>query len=154
MDELGASFEADIFSARDLIDLDDRVAVMGSEHLCPVRPISLIAVVFLWVVRGGDHYAALAAKFTNSKGYLGRRTKALEEIDLDAVSREDLSGDTCEDVTIITAVVADSYRDLGEGSESLLEVVRQALSSSPDGVAVHTVGAYAHDPAQTTRTEF
>ena len=120
---------------------------MGSEHLCPVRPISLIAVVFLGVVRGGDHYAALAAKFTNSKGYLGRRTKALEEIDLDAVSREDLSGDTCEDVTIIAAVVADSYRDLGEGSESLLEVVRQTLRSSSDGVAVHAVGAYAHNSA-------
>ena len=147
MDELGASFEADIFSTRDLIDLDDRVAVMGSEHLCPVRPISLIAVVFLWVVRGGDHYAALAAKFTNSKGYLGRRTKALEEIDLDAVSREDLSGDACEDITIITAIMADNYRDFGEGSESLLEVVRQALCSGSDGVAVHAIGAYAHDSA-------
>ena len=147
MDELRASFEADIFGTCDLIDLNDCVAVMGSEHLCSVRPISLIAVVFLWVVRGGDHYATLAAKFTNSKGYLGRRTKALEEIDLDAVSREDLSGDACEDVAIITAVVSDSYRDLGEGSESLLEVVRQALCSGSDGVAVHAIGAYAHDSA-------
>ena len=153
MYELGASFEADIFSARDLIDLNNCVAVMGSEHLCPVRPISLIAVVFLGVVRGGDHYAALAAKFTNSKGYLGRRTKALEEIDLDAVSREDLSGDACEDITIITAIMADNYRNFGEGSESLLEVVRQSLCSRPDGVAVHAVGAYAHDPTQTTRAE-
>ena len=107
MDELGASFEADIFGTRDLIDLNDRVAVMGSEHLCPVRPISLIAVVFLGVVRCGDHYAALAAQFADSKGYLGRRTKALEEIDLDAVSREDLSGDVREDITIITAIMAD-----------------------------------------------
>ena len=98
-------------------------------------------------MRGGDHYAALASKFTNSKGYLGRRTKALEEIDLDAVSREDLSGDACEDITIITAIMADNYRDLGEGSESLLEVVRQPLRSSSDGVAVHAVGAYAHDSA-------
>ena len=147
MDELGASFEADIFSARDLIDLDDRVAVMRSEHLCPVRPISLVAVVFLGVVRGGDHYATLAAQFADSKGYLGRRTKALEEIDLDAISREDLSCDACEDITIVTAVVTDSYRDLGEGSESLLEVVRQALCSGSDGVAVHAIGAYAHDSA-------
>ena len=147
MYELGASFKADIFGTRDLIDLDDRVAVMRSQHLCPVRPISLVAVVFLGVVRCSDHYAALAAQFADSKRYLGRRTKALEEIDLDAVSREDLSGDACEDITIITAIMADSYRDFGEGSESLLEVVRQALCSGSDGVAVHAIGAYAHDSA-------
>ena len=41
--------------------------------------------------------------------------------------------------------MTDSYRNLGERSEGLLEVVCQALRSCTDGVAVHTVGAYAHD---------
>ena len=143
----GRASKRDIFSARDLIDLDDRVAVMGSEHLCPVRPISLIAVVFLLGLCEAVIITPLWQPVHEYKGYLGRRTKALEEIDLDAVSREDLSGDACEDITIITAIMADNYRDFGEGSESLLEVVRQALCSGSDGVAVHAIGAYAHDSA-------
>ena len=71
--------------------------------------------------------------------------EALKEVDLDAISGEDLGCNACEDIAIVTAVMTDSYRNLGERSEGLLKVVRQTLRSCTDGVAIHTVGAYAHD---------
>ena len=153
LDELGACLEADILDLGHLVHLDDRIAVVRGDHLGTIAPVSLIAVVLLGVVRGGDHHPTLAAQLADSEGDLWRRTEALEEIDLDAIGGEDLCRDAGEDIAIVAAVMADSYGDLRERGEFALEVVGQPLRRSPYRVAVHAIRAYAHNPTQPTGAE-
>ena len=132
----------------------DDVHVVWSDNLRAVGPVSLVAVVFLGVVRGGDVDAALTAEGADSVGKLGGGTEAVEKICLDAVGREDVGNDFSKFAGVVAHVVADGYGYLWQVGECLLEVVGKALSGGSYGVDVHTVCAGAHNAAQTACAEF
>ena len=74
-----------------LIHLLDDTSIVRSKNLCAIAPLSLVTVILLRVVRSGNVYTSLCAKLTDSKRNFWCRTQALEEISLDAISREDSS---------------------------------------------------------------
>ena len=152
LDEVGVAFELHILDAN-LVHLVDNARVVRSKHLSTVFPIGLVAVVFLGVVAGSDVHAGLCAKLTDGEADFRRRTKALEEINLDAVGREDVGNGLGKEATIVAAVVTDNNAEALLTRESLVDVVGKALRSHADDVLVHTVGACAHDAAQSTCTE-
>ena len=44
------TIELDVFDALDVVDVVDDVDIVGSEHLCAVGPVGLVAVILLGVV--------------------------------------------------------------------------------------------------------
>ena len=101
LDEVGVALELHVFYLH-LVHLIDDTRVVGCQHLCAVFPVSLVAIVLFRVVGGGDVHAGLSSELPDGEGDFGRGTQALEEIDLDAVGREDV----CHGLGVFAAVVA------------------------------------------------
>ena len=152
LDKVGVALELHIFDFN-LVHLVDDARIVRREHLSAIFPISLVAVVFLRVVAGRHVHACLCAKLTDGKADLGRGTKALEEIDLDSVGREDVGNGLSEETAIVAAVVTDYDRQSLLSGESLVNVICKALSGHADDVFVHAIGSSAHNAAQTARSE-
>ena len=73
----------------DVLELPgDGRGVLGRQ-LRAVRPVDLVAVVLLGIVRRGDVDARLAAVFAHGERELRRRAQGLKELDGDAVARHD-----------------------------------------------------------------
>ena len=82
---------------------------MWSQHLRTIVPVCLVAVILAGVVRSGDVHTSLTLQVTDGERNLRCRTQALEEINLDAVSREDVGNTLSKHTTIVTAVVTYYY---------------------------------------------
>ena len=50
-----------------LVHLVNDASVMGSQHLCTIVPISLVAVILAWVVAGCDIHTCLSTQLTDSE---------------------------------------------------------------------------------------
>ena len=152
LDEVGVALEFHILDFN-LVHLVDDARVVRREHLCAILPISLVAIVFLRVVAGRHVHTCLCAKLTDGEADLGRGTKALKEIDLDSVGREDVGNGFSEETAIVAAVVTDHNAESLLSWEGFQDVVRKALSSHADDILVHAIGSSAHNAAQTARSE-
>ena len=91
---------------------------------------------------------------TDGERELGGRTETVEEINLDAIGREDVGDNFGEFARIIADVVAYCYGNLRKVGEGFLQIVGKALRGGPYGIYVHAVGAGTHYAAQTARAEF
>ena len=60
LNEFLVAFELHIVDGN-LVHLIDDALVVRSQHLCAIVPISLVAVILLWVVASGDVHTCLAA---------------------------------------------------------------------------------------------
>ncbi len=136
------------------VDLVDDAFVVRSEHLSTVIPVSLVAVILTRIVGCCDIDTGLAAQLTDGERDLGGGSEALEEIYLDAIGGENISHCLGEHPTVVAAVVTDDHAEVITARESLEDVVGEALSSHADDILIHTVGASAHDAAQTACAEF
>ena len=127
--------------------------VMWSQHLCTIFPISLVAIVFTRIMRSSKVDTSLAAQITDSKTHLWSRTHIVEEINLDAIGREDIGRLLCKEVAVVTAVITDSDRDLFSILKVFLQIVSKALGSSTHYIDIHAVSTGSHNATQTTRTK-
>ena len=152
-DEFGAAFKLDVLHFH-LVHLVDDALVVRSEHLCAVVPVGFVAVIFLGVVAGRKDNTALAAQVANGKRHFGRGAHVVEQVNLDAVGREDVGGSFGKEAAVVAAVVTYHHGDLLHVLKVQVKVVSQALRGSAHGVFVHAVGSCAHDAAQTARAEF
>ena len=152
LDEVGIALELHILNLH-LVHLVDDARIVGSKHLSSIFPISLVAVVFLRIVACCYVHASLCAKLTDGKADLGRGSKALEEIDLDAIGREDVGNGFSEETAIVATVMTDHNAQALLPGESLINVIRKALSRHTHDILVHAVCASAHDAAQSTCSE-
>ena len=150
-DEVFVTLELDVLNLN-LVHLVDDALIMRSQHLCSIVPVGLIAIVFARIVRCRHIDTSLTTKLTDGKRDLRRGTQTLEEIDLDAVSREDVSHTFGKHPAVITAVMTHDHSGLDVG-EGFVDVVGKALCGHAHDVLVHTVRACTHNAAQTTRTE-
>ena len=153
LDEVVVAFKLHI-GDRDLAHLVDDALVMGSKHLCAILPIGLVAIILARVVAGGEVHTSLRAKMADGKGALGRGAHLVEEIDLDAVGREDIGHRAGVEIGVVAAVVAHHRADLLPILEVLLQIIGKSLGCHSDGIDVHTVGACAHNAAQTACSKF
>ena len=128
------------------------VLVDGRCHLAAVGPADLVAVVFLRVVGGGDHDAGHGALQAHRVAHFGRRADVVENIDVDAVGGQDVGRDAGKFLAVVAGVVGDDH--LGVIVVAVgQDVVREALGGHADRVAVHAVGAHAHDAAEAAGAE-
>ena len=133
--------------------LGNRRGVLGRQ-LRAVRPIDLVAVVLLGIVRRGHIDARLAAVFAHGERELGRRAQGLKELDGDAVARHDAGRGARKLHRVVAAVHADGDA-LFHGLFALgANHVGKALRRPADDVAVHVVKACVHRAAQARRAEF
>ena len=147
-----AGLELDHRGVGDLGHFGHDLLVHRRGHLAAVGPAHLVAVVFLGVVRGGDHHAGHGALQPHRVAHLGRRTDVVEDIDVDAVGREDVRRDAGEFLALVAGVVGDA--DLGVVPFVMREdIVGQSLRGHAYRIAVHPVGTDAHDAAQATGAE-
>ena len=100
------------------------------------------------------HHTAVASELTDSVGYLRHGTAVFEEVYLNAVCREDVGSEFREFTGVVADVMTYGNRDLRLIFETFLQIVGETLCSCAYGVDVHTVGACAHDTAQTACAEF
>ena len=131
----------------------DGGGVLGRQ-LCAVRPVYLVAVVLLGVVRGGDVDARGAAIFAHGKRKLGRGAQRLKEPDGDAVARHDAGCLARKFRRVVAAVHADGDALLHGGLALCPDHVGKALRRPADHVAVHVVKPHIHRAAQTRGAEF
>ena len=137
---------------RDFLHFGDDVAVVRRNDLSAVRPVGLVSVVLFRIVRSGDHYAAVAMEMTYREAQLRGRPQRVEQVNLEAVGRENVRHPFGEKAAVVAAVMADGHADRFVG-ESLFQVVRQSLSGHADRVDVHPVRADSHDSPQAARAE-
>ena len=138
---------------RHLVHFVDNALVVRSQNLCAVVPISLVAVVFLRVVARRHVHAGLRTEVANRVGNLRRGSQALEEINLDAVGRENVGNRLGEEPSVVAAVVAHDHRAL-LARKSLQNVVGEALRRHSHDVDVHTVRSGTHNATQSARAKF
>ena len=153
LDQVGIALELDVAHVLDGVDVVDDVHIVGSDNLCTVIPVGLVAVVYLRIVRGSDVHTALAAQATDGIAYLGSGARSLKQIDLDAVGAEDVGYRLGKQAAVVAHVMANDNRDLRQIFEILLQIVGKALGSAAHGVDVHAVAASTHDTAQSTGTK-
>ena len=153
LDKSGIAFKLDVSHTHFVHFVDDTL-VVRSQHLRTIVPISLVSVVFLRVVAGGENDTALTAEMTDGKRHFGSGTHVIEQVDLDAVGREDVGRSLSEETAVVAAIVSHHHCDLLQVLEVLVEIVGETLCGSSHGVNVHAIGSGSHDAAQTSRTEF
>src|SRR5690554_709818 len=90
LDKVLVAFETDIIDRCDTVDFRDDIFVVWPQYLSTIVPVCLVAVIFFWVVRCGDHDTALASQLSDRKRYLRGRAQLLEKINLDAVGTENV----------------------------------------------------------------
>ena len=138
---------------RDLRHLGDDVLVVRLGHLRAVGPVGLVAIVLLGVVRGGDDHARMAFQLADGEAQFRGRPERVEQKNLESVRGENIGHALGEHPRIVAAVVR--HGDAHPlAREVLFQVVGKPLRGSPHRVDVHAVGPYAHNAAQTARTEF
>ena len=137
--ESRVAFELDVGGAAYFVYFGDCVLVVRGNHLCAVAPVSLVSVVFLRVVRSRQDDTALASQFADSVRHFGSRAEAFEDINFDAVSREDIGRDFGKLAAVVAAIVPDDYLDFVKAIKFFLQVIRQALGGSTYGIDVHAV---------------
>ena len=152
LDEFLVTLELDGINSY-LVHLVDDTRIVRSQYLCTIVPIGLVTIVFARIMAGRDIHTGLTTQFTDSKGYLGRGTQVVEQIDLDAVGREDVGRNFSKLTAVVTAVVSYDNRDLLQIGKVLVQVVGHALCSSAYSIDVHAVAARAHNAAQSARTK-
>ena len=137
----------------DLVDLLDDILIVRCSDLCTIRPISLVTVVLLRIVRSRDNHTRMALELADGETQLGRRTQRVEQKDGKTVRCKDISHMLGKQTRIVAAVVTDGNANLFTG-EILFQIVSQSLRSSAYRIDIHTVAAHTHDAAQASRTEF
>ena len=153
LDERVVALELHVADAH-LVHLVDDTCVVGCEHLRAVLPVSLVAIVLTRVVAGRQVDTALRLEVSDGERALRRGAHLVEEVDLDAVGREDIGHRAGVEVGVVAAVVTDDGADLLAVLEALLQIVGESLRRHADGIDVHAVGARAHDAAQSARSKF
>ena len=103
-------------------------------------------------MRGRHHHARDGFFLADGITHFGRRPQVVEQIDIDAVGGKHVRRNLGKLAAVVAAVVRDAYAQFT--AAMLFDVVGQSLGCHTHGVFVHPVGAYAHNAAQTARTEF
>ena len=137
----------------DFLHLVNDAGVVRRHQLAAVTPIGLVAVVFLRVVRRRQHHARLTFEIAHRETQFRSGTHIVEQIDREAIGSKHVGRDFGELATVVAAVVRNGGTQF-LAWETALYIVGQALRGHTDGVAVHTVGAHAHNAAQAARAEF
>ena len=126
---------------------------MRCKHLRTIVPVCFVAVVFLGVVRRRHVHSRLTAKVANGVGDFGCRAEALEEINLDAVGRENVGNGLGEEPSVVAAVVSHHHTEVVAPCESFVDVVGKTLRRHSHDIDIHAVGTGTHDATQSTRSE-
>ena len=82
---------------------------MLRRKLSAVRPIDLIAVIFLGVVRGGYVKSRGRAVVANGKAKLGSRPQRVKNAHMDAVCSHNAGGFPGKQLAVVAAVEANGY---------------------------------------------
>ena len=147
-----AAVPFDIVERLDFLHFVDDAGVMWRHKLAAVVPVGFVAVVFLGVVRGGEHDARLAFEVADGEREFRGGAYVVEEIYRKAIGGKHVGCNLGELAAMVAAVVRDGGFQFLAG-EAALDIVGKPLSGHADGVFVHAVGADAHDSAQAASAE-
>ncbi len=150
LDQVGVALKLDVAHVLNGVDVVDDIHVVRGDHLCTVIPIGFVAVVNLGVVRRRDVHTALAAQTADSVADFRSGTRALKQIDLDAIGTEDIGDRLGKQAAVVAHVMANDYRNLRQVLENLLQIVGKTLCGAAHGIDVHAVTTRTHDAAQST----
>src|SRR5690606_20415740 len=98
------------------------------------------------------HNACVAPQVPDGKRKVGSGTQLRKEVNLNAIRGKHVGYQPGERWGVITAIKRDGYF-YGLLRACLQQVIAEALCSSPNGVFIHPVGAYAHDAAEAAGTK-
>ena len=84
LDECRIALKLDILNLH-LVHLCNDALIVWSKHLCAIVPISLVAIILLRIVAGGQNDTALTTKVAYGKRHFGGWTHVLKQIHLDAI---------------------------------------------------------------------
>ena len=101
-----------MFTSGDLVDLLDDILIVRCSDLCTIRPISLVTVVLLRIVRSRDNHTRMALELADGETQLGRRTQRVEQKDGKTVRCKDISHMLGKQTRIVAAVVTDGNANL------------------------------------------
>ncbi len=138
------------------IDLSDRVGNdlrLFGRKLDPVRPISLIPVIFFRIVRSRYIDACGTAELSDRKRHFGRGTRSVEKECLYPVRGEDGADFFGKLPAHVTAVASDGYALFAGFRPLVFDEFRKPLRRISDGINIHPVQARAEDPAQSRGSE-
>ena len=154
LNQILVSFKLDILGRSNFIHFVNDTLVMRSQYLCAIIPISLVAVVFLRVVRSCQDNTALASQMTDGKRHFRCRTHIFKQIYFNAVGRENVCRDFSKQAAVVTAVMTHNNRNIFLSGKTFVQIIGQTLCGCTYGIDIHAVGTYAHNTAQTTCSKF
>src|SRR5574344_645104 len=120
-------------------------SIMRRKHLCTVIPISLITVIFTWIMTGCNVYTALTFKIANCKTHFRSRAHIVKQINFNTVSREYIGRCFSKQTAVVSAIMTDDNGYLFHILEVLVKIIGKTLSSSTDSIYVHTVSSSTHN---------
>ena len=126
---------------------------MWRSYLCTIFPVSLIAVVLFRVVRGCNHYTALAFEVADGVAELRNRTQRIKQVYFYAVCSKYICSYFCKLCAVVAAVKRNCHRNLRKIFIALFQVIGNTLCSHSNCIFVHSICTYAHNSAQTAGTE-
>ena len=132
--------------------LGNGVSLFGGQ-LCAVRPVHLVAVVFLGVVACGDIEAGGGAVMPDGKAQLGSGAEALKNADMDAVCCHNAGGLFCKLLAVEAAVTGDNDALVHSLLTFSADNVCEGLSGMADDVDVHVVKTHLHGAAKAGSAE-
>src|SRR6266480_3029307 len=88
----------------------------------------------------------------NGERQLRRRSQAIEKKDFYSICCKNICCCLCEEPTIISAIMRNSYFHLLIG-KTLLQVICISLCGRAYGILVHPIGAHTHYSAKPARTK-
>ena len=133
----------------DPVDLIDDLLIHRRGDLRTVRPINLIPVIFLRIMRGCDHHSGNRTHLADGVAQFRRRTQIFEYEHVQSVGAEYVSGDLGELLGVVAAVVGNADADVIPGN-FLKNIVGQSLRGHSDGIFVHPVGSDSHNAPEAT----
>ena len=152
LNQVGVGLKLHVFKFH-LVHLVNDPLVVGSQHLGTIAPVCLIAIVLFGIVGGSHVDTSHSTELTDGKGDFGRRTKALKEVSLDTIGREDSSNTLGKHTTIVAAVMTNDNA-LATFGEGLVDIIGETLSSHTDDIFIHAVGTWSHNAAESASSKF
>ena len=132
---------------------DDLRGVFGG-HLCAVFAVYFIAVVFLGIVRRGDHDTRDRMQIAYGIGEHGYGMHLVKEVGLDAVRREHAGGGFGKLRRLAAGVIGNDDAAPDCFGAQGLDELGESLCGAHDRIDIHHVHAVPDDAAHARRAEF
>src|SRR6185436_17379915 len=116
---------------------------MWRHQLSAIIPVSLVTVIFFWIMGRSDHHSAFAFALANSERKFRRWSQGIEQKYLNSIGTKYICDYLGKLSAVIATIMRNRHADFLVG-EIFLEVVSKTLCCHANRVFIHAISAHTH----------